>query len=107
LIRLNFSAPLIAPPRPPKSKAKRRPPNLPPIQPDNQEMTTRVVETLRLRVDQIRNLQFSPLAQFEQPVQQNPTSSKKGSTSSLEPTPLSSVLRIHVKIDGKEIFQVR
>lgn len=102
---LSTNALLVAPPRPPKPKTKRtRPPNLPPIQPDTQDpvLQTRVVETLRLRVEQIRNLQFSSLAQFEQPAQ--PTS-KKGSTSSLEPTPLSSVLRIHIKIDGKEIFQ--
>lgn len=33
------------------------------------------------------------------------TSNKKGSTTSLEPAPPSPVLRIHVKIDGKEIFQ--
>ncbi|KAI6191152.1 PH domain protein [Aphelenchoides bicaudatus] len=109
---LSTNALLIPPPRPPKTKAKRsRPPNLPPIQPISQEsimqamMQTRVVETLRLRVEQIRNLQFTPLTQFEQPVQQTTSSSKKNSNPSLEPTPLSSVLRIHIKIDGNEVFQ--
>lgn len=99
--KLSTEALLIPPPRPPKVK-RSRPPNLPPL--DGQDQT-RTIETLSLRIEQIRNLQFMPLLQFDQTVQPASSNKKGVPVMHSEPAPLSSVLRIHVKIDGKEVFQ--
>jgi hypothetical protein len=93
------------PPRPLKPKIKRRPPNLPSIQPDNTEnwSQARTIETINLKIEQIRNLQFTPLAQPEY-CPHTSTSGKKSPICNANP-PLASVLRLHIQIDGKEVFQ--
>lgn len=101
----NTNAEVQPPPRPIKPKVKRRPPNLPSIQSENIDLIqTRLFETLRLRVEQIRSLQFAPLAQHEC-THTTSSSSKKGSTTCTAHVPLTSMLRLHVKVDGKEVFQ--
>ncbi|KAI6174160.1 hypothetical protein M3Y98_01159700 [Aphelenchoides besseyi] len=114
-----ISLPNVPPPRrPPKSKTKvkrQRPPNLPPInqiiEPPS-PMTpsaSRKIENLRLGVVQIRNLQITPMPQFAScsPAPATSTSSpaKKNNSNSPGSTSVSSVLRVHIKIDGKEVFQ--
>ncbi|KAI6243658.1 hypothetical protein M3Y99_00028100 [Aphelenchoides fujianensis] len=108
-----------APKRPPKPKAKvkrQRPPNLGPIvyEPDVPPPKTptliRTVETLRVGVVQIRGLRTAPMPEFapcsHTPATSSGLSSKKNSASSCPgSSPVSSVLRVHIKIDGKEVFQ--
>ncbi|CAD5234963.1 unnamed protein product [Bursaphelenchus xylophilus] len=88
-----------------------RPPNLPPIQPEEGPRLRRV-ESLRMSIVQLRNLRISPPPPACAPCQHlksTATVPAKGrkvlENLCLTYPPVSSVLRVHVKIDGKEFFQ--
>ncbi|KAI6205966.1 hypothetical protein M3Y94_00851800 [Aphelenchoides besseyi] len=114
-----ISLPNVPPPRrPPKTKTKvkrQRPPNLPPVnqivEPSSPMTPTafRRIEYLRLGVVQIRNLQITPMPQFAScspaPATSSSSPAKKNNLISSGSAAVSSVLRVHIKVDGKEVFQ--